>query len=743
MSSAATAPEVGPGPGTGAAPWRAALRTWQAQDGRAWIFVAKTFIAALLALWIAFRIGLGSPRTAMLTVFIVAQPQTGLVLAKGFYRAAGTLVGSAMALLLLALFAQQRELFLGALALWIGLCTAGATRTRNFRAYGYVLAGYTACLIGLPAAQHPELSVAIAVTRVSEVLLGIFCAGVVSDLLLPQTLGSGLIATVRDGHQAFARFVVESLHGRLDAGAIEQAHDRFLAQVIAFEAQRDAAYFESPEARLRSSRLRLMNADFMAATTGIHLLHQARLRLLKRQQTAVLAALQPLYAALAEAVQPAGEALPARAADTPPLLARLAAYRAALPARAAAARAQLATPGEQLDADTVCELLQRFAGELHDYTDSYRSLATPGGQPPRPAPAYVPHGDRLGAALAGLRAVAVLLAVSVFWIASAWPSGIGAVSIACIVCCLFAALPAPVAAAKGLSIGFAAGLIASFCCGLLVLPQLDGFGLLAAGMAPFVMIGVRLLATPRHAGIGAGYCLMFGSTIGLDNLTRYDPALLLNEGFAALLGALVATLAFALIVPAGSRRLRRHLTGSLHQQLRMACFAPTAGLRHRFENSTRDLLGQLLAGADRGTGEDRALLARAMAVLEAGRAVIELREVAGSGGLPIGTRAGLNAAVRVIARLFDTPDALRRQQALAVLARIDTRLLPSASGLDAEAGESVDIGEQAALRRARAILHLLRSLLGDDGSHAALSSPDAGTDSDPEPFLPQVPPDAA
>lgn len=297
------------------------------------------------------------------------------------------------------------------------------------------------------------------------------------------------------------------------------------------------------------------------------------------------------------------------------------------------------------------------------------------------------------------------------------------------------------AAAKGLSIGFAAGLIASFCCGLLVLPQLDGFGLMAAGMAPFVMIGVRLLATPRHAGIGAGYCLMFGSTIGLDNLTRYDPALLLNEGFAALLGALVATLAFALIVPAGSRRLRRHLTGSLHQQLRMACFAPTAGLRHRFENSTRDLLGQLLAGADRGTGEDRALLARAMAVLEAGRAVIELREVAGSGGLPIGTRAGLNAAVRVIARLFDTPDALRRQQALAVLARIDTRLLPSASGLDAEAGESVDIGEQAALRRARAILHLLRSLLGDDGSHAALSSPDAGTD--PEPFLPQVPPDAA
>jgi len=710
--------DAGVAAGATALPWRASLSDWAAHDGRAWIFVAKTFIAALLALWIAFRIGLGSPRTAMLTVFIVAQPQTGLVLAKGFYRAAGTLVGSAMALLLLALFAQQRELFLGALALWIGLCTAGATRTRNFRTYGYVLAGYTACLIGLPAAQHPELSVAIAVTRVSEVLLGIFCAGVVSDLILPQTLASSLTSTVRGGYRQFAAFVVEALHERLDRLTVEQAHDRFLAQVIAFEAQRDAAYFESPDARLRSRRFRLLNADFMAATTGVHLLHQALTRLRERQRTAVLAALRPSCAALADAVLPAGGQLPERALDTPSLLARLTAFRTALPAQAEPARAGLATADERLDFDSVIDLLQRFARELHDYTDSYRSLATPGGRLPRPAPVYVAHGDTLSAALAGLRAVAVLLAVSVFWIASAWPSGIGAVSIACIVCCLFAALPAPVAAARGLAIGFAGGLVAAFVCGLLVLPLFDGFWMLAAGLAPFVMIGVRLIAEPRHAGLGAGYCLMFGSTIGLDNLTRYDPALLLNEGFAALLGALVATAAFALIAPAGSRRLRLHLTRSLRRQVLMACFAPEAGLRHRFENSTRDLLGQLLAGADRGSGEDRALLAQAMTVLEAGRALIDLREVASVGGLPIGSRAGLTAVARAIARLFGKPDAAHRRRALAAIDRVDARLAPALAGVADEA----EAREQAAQRRARAALQLLRSLLLDDGCQAALSS---------------------
>ena len=40
------------------APWRSALREWPASEGRAWIFVAKTIVAAMLALWIAFRIGL-------------------------------------------------------------------------------------------------------------------------------------------------------------------------------------------------------------------------------------------------------------------------------------------------------------------------------------------------------------------------------------------------------------------------------------------------------------------------------------------------------------------------------------------------------------------------------------------------------------------------------------------------------------------------------------------------------------
>ena len=57
------------------------------------MFAVKTFAAALLALFISFWLALDEPYWALLTVFVVSQPDSGLVLAKGFYRLLGTAAG--------------------------------------------------------------------------------------------------------------------------------------------------------------------------------------------------------------------------------------------------------------------------------------------------------------------------------------------------------------------------------------------------------------------------------------------------------------------------------------------------------------------------------------------------------------------------------------------------------------------------------------------------------------------------
>jgi len=148
------------------------------------IFAAKTTAAGLLALLIAFTFNLDQPQWALLTVFIVSQPElSGSVLAKSFYRTIGTAIGAAIALLLVALFAQERVLFLGALALWIGSCTFGSQYARNFGAYSFVLSGYTAAIVGIPARNNCHKITAMTMPAAAHSIHAgkkeprIFCAG--------------------------------------------------------------------------------------------------------------------------------------------------------------------------------------------------------------------------------------------------------------------------------------------------------------------------------------------------------------------------------------------------------------------------------------------------------------------------------------------------------------------------------------------------------------------------------------
>ena len=116
------------------------------------VFALKTYAAAMLALFISFWAALDDPRWAFLTVFVVSQPDSGVVLAKSYYRILGTLAGVIVTIALVFGVSQYGELFLASLAAWIAVCTFASQAARNFAAYGFQLAGYTVVIIGIPAA---------------------------------------------------------------------------------------------------------------------------------------------------------------------------------------------------------------------------------------------------------------------------------------------------------------------------------------------------------------------------------------------------------------------------------------------------------------------------------------------------------------------------------------------------------------------------------------------------------------
>src|SRR2546423_14310345 len=95
----------------------------------------------------------------------------------------GTLVGAIAIVVLTACFPQDRAAFMVGLALWGAICALSATVLRNFAAYSAALAGYTAAIIAsdqLGATGGPNGDAfMLAITRVSEIWIGIVCAGIV------------------------------------------------------------------------------------------------------------------------------------------------------------------------------------------------------------------------------------------------------------------------------------------------------------------------------------------------------------------------------------------------------------------------------------------------------------------------------------------------------------------------------------------------------------------------------------
>ncbi|OYD78039.1 UNVERIFIED_ORG: putative membrane protein YccC [Burkholderia sp. CF145] len=736
MSSNPSTPRTPPTPSA----FYAAFVDWARTDGRTWIYLFKALAACFLALGIAMKLDLPQPRTAMTTVFIVMQPQSGMVFAKSFYRICGTLIGLVVMMALIGLFSQQPELFIISTAIWVGICTAGAARNRNFRSYGFVLAGYTAALIGIPASQHPDGAFMSALTRVAEIVVGILCSGVVSALVFPQHAGEQMRSTVRARFSSFVDYVCAALAGNADRARIEDINAKFVADIVGFEAVRSVAVFESPDSRMRNGRLSRLNSEFMTVSTRFHALHQLMNRLRASGAsgaagaTAAVAALEPYFREISPLLSKSGEPV-LTAADASHAAAQLEAFKAVLPKRVRATRAALESDADVplLDFDTGAELLYRFVDDLHAYAATYASLAVATHERERWIERYEPKTNGIAAGVAGLRAAIVMAILGAFWIATAWPSGSTLTLNAAAVCALASSSPNPTRTAFQM----AAGTILSSTLALFltfgIYPHIDGFALLCAALTPFLALGVWMTTRPKLAGYGVGYCIFFCFLAGPDNVIHYDPSGFINDAIALALSMLVASIAFAVLLPPSTPWLRNRLLADLRAQVVLACRGRIGRLwrlRTRFESGARDLMHQINALAASEPDVKRDTMRWMFAVLEIGNAVIDLRSEVAT--LPrdaryapsMPWRVSLRATCAAVSRLFERPRAARLDKALAATADAIAAVQQTLSTF------TPPRDERHQLQRILSHLHFIRSALLDPQSPLAQANDASDTNSD-------------
>lgn len=701
----ATAPQATT---TARVPWPDQVRQALRGEGAAWMFVFKVLLSIYLAGLIAMRMGFSSPSTAMITVIVVMNRQSGMVLAKAFYRILGTIVGSIAAVVITALFPQQPVLLLLATSIWVGLCAGGALMFRNFRSYGFVLSGYTVAIIALPAVNHPTQVFDLAVSRLTEVLLGLLVSAVVFDVVFPARLRDSLRTATEDLIAGFLDLVRDGTRGALPREKMEQAHLRFVRGSMALEDLRASVVFEDPEARVRSRRMRLLNQRFMAASTRFQSLHHLINRLLRDDPD------DPVAGALMQLYRPLGDALAARRpGDHDDVTARLDAVLEAQPGRAAALRAGL--PKARLDDfETGASLLLRLTGELRDMTHTAAALRRPGLGGPVTRPSEKVHfsyaTDYLSVGVTVLRSFLVSLILGLAWIQSGWASGANAMANVVALTAILAAVPNPHVTAAQIAQGFSIGLVFAFLCLTLVMPRIDSYPMLVLGTAPFLMLSIYLSTRPPLFGLSLGMCLGTLVPLGIGLEPNLDVAAFLNNGVAFLVGAVLALVAFQ-IAPSviGTLAQRRRLLTELRRQVALAARAPLDGLAPRFESVSRDLFLQVVNHTPPGSAESRTLLAWALAVHEIGRTLIELRHDSIDAAVPRPIKAHIDAAVSAIARLYERLDPADHQAAL--------------SHLDAALADTlVHEAVPAALRAVRQHLHLLRSALRDADSVLAVAA---------------------
>ncbi|PZU64864.1 FUSC family protein [Sphingobium sp.] len=632
-------------------------------------FSLKTLAAALLAYYIALRIGLTRPYWSVITCYIVAQPLAGASLSKGLFRLLGTVVGAGAAILLVPNLVNAPELLTMALALWVGVCTYVAALDRTPRSYISLLAGYSAVIIGFPSVDAPGAIFAVAILRVQEIGIGIICVSSVHALLLPRPVWR----QVRDRLDTILR---DAEAWSLDALAMPEEKDAILWQ----------------------DRRRLANDLHDLHLLSIHLPYDMANTVIDLAALREIEVQLGLLLPLASAVEDRIAALKRTDAYAPQFVDLVEDVRSwialgspgnggVLVERAHALEPLLQEP-QTWPHLVRLSLLDRLRGliDAHAAARGLRDRLVRGARADTPVPKLrrdnagrrALHRDHRAALRATATTTLAVIGGCAFWITTAWPDGATGVVSASIICALFSHLDAPMIAARRVFVGTLGAATAAAICAFALMPRATDFVTLCLVLSPFLFVLGWLLARPERAPYGVGAVLAFPGLAGLNAAygSRFD--VFANQAIAQVLGSLAACLLLGAVRATGAdgaaNRLARAGWSELVRKTQVRNEPDTpAWISRTLDRMV--LLSPHLADLPHGSDEERDRLRD----LRIGMALDDLQRAGGSAGERQARRVALlNARLRVCFVAARQIGALRADPSLV---RALNRTLASANAL--------------------------------------------------------------
>ena len=569
------------------------------------LFGLRLSASVCLALFLAFWFQTENPYWAGTSASIVAQPGLGASLRKGRFRAIGTAIGGLVMVLLTAAFPQDHAVLLASLALWCALCGCIATILPNFAGYAAALAGYTAAVVFAGAVENPQGIFLVAASRLTEIGIGIFSAGLVHALTAFGDARQRLAPALAEVGQDIASGLVETLRAGDDQPEQRTSRRELIRRAIALDPLIDEAIGEP-------SHLRYQHGALQAAAESVFMALSAwrgianRLGMMSREQARMIAA----------AVLPGLSKLTDRLwLDAPTVVREICTTE-----RQRAGQAPAADVSSRLVMDGTVRVLNALDG----VANTLILIADPRGASSQSRRTHLDLPDVLPVALNGLRIVLTVLAAALFWYASEWPNGPAMVTFTAVTVILFSArgdeaYPSALEYAAGTAIAAALAAMLE----LLVLPPVQGNFVALTVALSLIFIPVGMLAAGSwHNAVFSAVATQIGPILLIKNQPSYDATEVLNGGMAIFAGTVFTALSIRLLPPLSpAKRIQRLLALTLRDVQRVLSrrrrFAPDVWVGR--------ISRRLAVMPKSATLEEQAELLAALSVGQAAITLLQLR----------------------------------------------------------------------------------------------------------------------
>ena len=515
------------------------------------LFSIKCYLSAMLALYLAYAIGLPRPFWSMMTAYVVVtQPWVGSVRSKALYRLGGTFLGSAAAVFMVPQLINAPILLSAAMALWVGGCLYLSLLDRTPRSYVFMLAGYTAALVGFPGVADPGNIFNTAVARVEEIGLGIICATVVHSVIFPRGIGAVVLARL-DKTGADARAWIQDVLKGTDVGTRDKDQRTLANDITQLRLLSTHVPFDPGNIRWTAPALRVVQERIVALTPCVSAVED-RLRALHDCGHELPTAVKDILRDVSEWIAAGADAAPSQATQLRGSIERL-------------------SPVMHPDSEWTDMLMMSLTARIRELVDTYAEclilrkdiedgLQGISKRPRRRDEAAAGlHRDPGLALLSAFAAAIAIFVCCAFWILTAWTGGSAAVMMAAVFCCFFATMDNPVPMIRQFLIYTALSMPLSALYLLGIMPALHSFEMLALAIFPAVFFLSALTLRPAMALKAAA--LLFGvlGSLALQDTNSLNLVSFIDSMLGQLAGTAVAAIVTAIFRTISADRAARRI----------------------------------------------------------------------------------------------------------------------------------------------------------------------------------------